>query len=165
MDFSNFNYKWRLKLRLLILNFLSYNSQKGYTMFLDAFFSFILFFVTALVILVLFLFLYAKVTPYDDYEMIFTQNNTASALGFGGAIVGLCIPLYSALVNSISYGDFAIWAIVAMSIQLLFAFIMTRLSGKFSVERHMNNGDISVGILMAMISIAIGLLNAGSMSY
>ena len=97
--------------------------------------------------------------------MIFTQNNTASALGFGGAIVSLCIPLYSALVNSISYGDFAIWAIVAMSIQLLFAFIMTRLSGKFSVERHMNNGDISVGILMAMISIAIGLLNAGSMSY
>ena len=62
---------------LLILNFLSYNSQKGYTMFLDAFFSFALFFVTALVVLVLFLFLYAKVTPYDDYEMIFTQNNTA----------------------------------------------------------------------------------------
>ena len=150
---------------LFILNFLSYNSQKGYTMFISAFFSFVLFFVTALVVLVLFLFLYAKVTPYDDYEMIFTQNNTASALGFGGAIVGLCIPLYSALVNSISYGDFAIWAIVAMSIQLLFAFIMTRLSGKFSVERHMNNGDISVGILMAMISIAIGLLNAGSMSY
>ncbi len=153
------------KEELLILNFLSYNSQKGYTMFLDAFFSFALFFVTALVVLVLFLFLYAKVTPYDDYEMIFTQNNTASALGFGGAIVGLCIPIYSALVNSISYGDFVIWAIVAMSIQLLFALIMTRLGGKFSVEKHMNDGDISVGILMAFISIAIGLLNAGSMSY
>ena len=134
-------------------------------MFLGAFFSFALFFVTALVILVVFLFLYAKVTPYDDYEMIFTQNNTASALGFGGAIVGLCIPLYSALTNSISYGDFVAWASVAVGIQLLFVFIMTRLGGKFSVEKHMNNGDISVGVLMAMISIGIGLLNAGSMSY
>lgn len=134
-------------------------------MFFDAFFSFSLFFLTALIVLIVFLFLYAKVTPYDDYEMIFTRNNTASALGFGGAIVGLCIPLYSALVNSVSYTDFVTWATVAMVIQLLFAFIMTRLGGKFSVEKHINNGDVAVGILMAMISIAIGLLNAGSMSY
>lgn len=134
-------------------------------MFFDAFFSFSLFFLTALIVLIVFLFLYAKVTPYDDYEMIFTRNNTASALGFGGAIVGLCIPLYSALVNSVSYTDFVTWATVAMVIQLLFAFIMTRLGGKFSVEKHINNGDVAVGILMAMISISIGLLNAGSMSY
>ena len=53
------------KEELLILNFLSYNSQKGYTMFLDAFFSFDLFFKTALVVLVLFLFSLAKVTPHD----------------------------------------------------------------------------------------------------
>ncbi|MDO9208889.1 MAG: DUF350 domain-containing protein [Sulfuricurvum sp.] len=57
------------------------------------------------------------------------------------------------------------WAGVAMSIQLIFAFAITRLNGKFSVERHINNGDISVGILMPFISISIGLLNAGSMSY
>jgi len=134
-------------------------------MLLNYFLSFGLFFVTSLIVLGLFFFLYAKVTPYDDYQMIFTQNNIASALGFGGAVLGLCIPLYSALVNSVSYVDFVTWAIIAMVIQLLFALGMTRLSGKFSVEKHMNNGDISVGIVMAFMSIAIGLLNAGSMSY
>lgn len=97
--------------------------------------------------------------------MIFSENNTASALGFGGAIVGLCIPLYSALVNSISYVDFVIWAGVAMFVQLLFALVMTRLGGRFSVEKHINEGNIAVGILMAFMSVAIGLLNAGSMSY
>lgn len=127
--------------------------------------SFGFFLVTSLAVLALFFFLYAKVTPYDDYKMIFEENNTASALGFGGAILGLCIPLYSALVNSISYLDFATWAIIAMVVQLLFAFGMTRLGGKFSVERHISNGDVAVGILMAFMSIAIGLLNAGSMSY
>lgn len=139
--------------------------EKGYTMFLNYFFSFGIFFLTALSVCILFLFLYAKVTPYDDYQMIFSDNNTASALGFGGAIVGLCIPLYSALVNSVSYVDFVMWAGVAMFVQLLFALGLTRLSGKYSVAKHISDGNIAVGILMAFMSIAIGLLNAGSMSY
>lgn len=134
-------------------------------MFLEFFLSFGLFFLTAMAVFGVFLFLYAKVTPYDDYQMIFGENNTAAALGFGGAIVGLCIPLYSALVHSVSYIDFVMWAGVAMSIQLIFAFILTRLSGKFSVEKHINDKAVSVGILMAFMSISIGLLNAGSMSY
>jgi putative membrane protein len=86
-------------------------------------------------------------------------------LGFGGAVLGLCIPLYSALVHSISYNDFTMWAGVAMAIQLIFAFILTRLNGKFSVKQHIENGDVAAGVMMAFMSISIGLLNAGSMSY
>lgn len=57
------------------------------------------------------------------------------------------------------------WAGVAMVVQLLFALGITRLSGKYSVTKHISDGNIAVGILMAFMSIAIGLLNAGSMSY
>ncbi len=85
--------------------------------------------------MIIFLYLYAIVTPYDDYKLIFEENNLAAALGFGGAIIGVSIPLYSALVHSVSYIDFAIW------------------------------GAIPVGTLMAFLSISIGLLNAGSMSH
>lgn len=134
-------------------------------MFLDSFLSFGLFFITAVAVLVLFLYLYALVTPYDDYKLIFKDNNTAAAIGFGGAIVGLSIPLYSALVSSVSYFDFLIWAGVAMFIQLVFALIMTRVKGKYSVEKLMIEGVVSAGVLKAFISISIGLLNAGSMSY
>lgn len=134
-------------------------------MFFEYFLSFGLFFLTALTVFGIFLFLYAKVTPYDDYKMIFEENNTASALGFGGAVLGLCIPLYSALVHSVSYSDFAMWAGVAMAVQLVFALVLTRLGGKFSVEKHIVNGDVAVGMMMAFMSVSIGLLNAGSMSY
>lgn len=134
-------------------------------MFIDYFILFGLFFLTGIAVLVVFLFLYAKVTPYDDYQMIFSENNTAAAVGFGGAIMGLCIPLYSALVHSVSYVDFAMWAVVAMSIQLVFALMLTRLSGRYSVEKQIKDGNIAAGILMASLSISIGLLNAGSMSY
>ncbi len=134
-------------------------------MFLDSFLAFGLFFVTALLVVVLFLYLYALVTPYDDYKLIFEENNTAASVGFGGAILGLCIPLYSALISSVSYGDFLIWAIVAMVIQLLFAFTVTRCKGKFSFETKITEGNVPVGTLMGFLSISIGLVNAGSMSY
>ena len=124
-----------------------------------------LFFLTAIAVLVVFLYLYAKVTPYDDYKLIFDENNLAASIGFGGAILGLSIPLYSALISSTSYIDFIVWAIVAMFVQLVFAYTVTRKKGKLSFEKHIENGDIAVGTLMAFLSISIGLLNAGSMSY
>ena len=129
------------------------------------FIGFLSFFFTALALVIVFLYLYAVVTPYDDYKLIFEDNNIAAALGFGGAIIGVSIPLYSALVHSVSYVDFAIWGGVAILIQLVFAFIVTRLSGKYSFKTKISDGVISVGILMAFLSISIGLLNAGSMSY
>lgn len=132
---------------------------------IELFTGFLGFFFTAIVLVIIFLYLYAIVTPYDDYKLIFEDNNLAASLGFGGAIIGVSIPLYSALVHSTSYLDFVIWGLIAILIQLVFAFIVTRLSGKYSFEKKISDGVISVGILMAFLSISIGLLNAGSMSY
>ena len=132
---------------------------------MSSFLLFLLFFLTAVAIVVLFLYLYAKVTPYDDYKLIFEENNLAASVGFGGAILGLCIPLYSALVSSVSYSDFLIWAFVAMLVQLAFVYAVTKRKGKFSFEKQVQDGVLSVGVLMAFLSISIGLLNAGSMSY
>lgn len=132
---------------------------------INLFLSFLGFFFTALILIVAFLYLYAIVTPYDDYQLIFEEKNVAAALGFSGAIIGVSIPLYSALSNSISYIDFAVWGVVAIVIQLIFAFIVTRVNGKFSFTEKISQGVIPVGILMAGLSISIGLLNAGSMSY
>ena len=132
---------------------------------IELYIGFISFFLTAVALVVAFLYLYAIVTPYDDYKLIFEDNNIAAALGFGGAIIGVSIPLYSALVNSVSYTDFVIWGVIAILIQLIFAFIVTRITGKYSLESKISQGVVPVGILMAFLSISIGLLNAGSMSY
>ena len=132
---------------------------------IELFIGFLSFFFTALVLVIVFLYLYAVVTPYDDYKLIFEDNNIAAALGFGGAIIGVSIPLYSALVNSVSYTDFVICGVIAILIQLIFAFIVTRITGKYSLESKISQGVVPVGILMAFLSISIGLLNAGSMSY
>lgn len=134
-------------------------------MFINSFLSFGLFFLTAVAVIAIFLYLYAVVTPYDDHKLIFKENNTAASIGFGGAILGLSIPLYSALISSVSYIDFLTWAVVAMLIQLVFAFVLLRVTTKFSFEKQISEGVVSVGVIMAFLSISIGLLNAGSMSY
>lgn len=134
-------------------------------MIMESFIGFILFFGSALLMVGIFLYLYAIVTPYDDYKLIFEENNTTAALSFGGAVIGVSIPLYSALVSSVSYFDFLIWGSVAIIIQLIFAFIVTRLKGKFSLEAKIEKDVVAVGILMAFLSVCIGLLNAGAMSY
>ncbi len=131
----------------------------------ESFLAFGLFFITAVALVGLFLYLYAIVTPYDDYKLIFHENNMAASLTFSGAIIGFSIPLYSALVSSVSYGDFLIWGGVAMFIQLLFALVFTRIPNKFSLQKQINDGVVPVGLLMAFLSVSIGLLNAGSMSY
>lgn len=132
---------------------------------ISLFLDFLGFFFTAILLVLVFLYLYAIVTPYDDYQLIFEENNIAAGLGFGGAIIGVSIPLYSALEHSVSYLDFAIWGAIAIIIQLIFAFIVTRISGKYSFNKKISEGIVPVGILMAFLSISIGLLNAGSMSY
>jgi len=132
---------------------------------MTSFLLFLLFLLTAIAVVILFLYLYAKVTPYDDYKLIFEENNLAASIGFGGAILGLSIPLYSALISSVSYFDFIIWAIVAMLLQLAFAYAVTKRQGKFSFTQKIQDNNVSIGILMAFLSISIGLLNAGSMSY
>jgi len=131
----------------------------------EFFVAFMQFFGTAVILMGIFLYLYAVVTPYDDYKLIFEENNLAAALGLGGAVIGVSIPLYSALVSSISFVDFLVWGGVAMAIQLLFALIITRSKGKYSFASKISQGVVPVGVLMAFLSIAIGLLNAGSMSY
>ncbi|CAA6806531.1 MAG: DUF350 domain-containing protein [uncultured Sulfurovum sp.] len=132
---------------------------------MGSFLLFLLFLFTAVAIVVLFLYLYAKVTPYDDFKLIFEENNLAASIGFGGAILGLSIPLYSALVSSGSYIDFIVWAMVAMLLQLAFAYAVTKRKGKFSFEEKITENNVAIGTLMAFLSISIGLLNAGSMSY
>ena len=46
---------------------------------IELFIGFISFFLTALALVIVFLYLYAIVTPYDDYKLIFEENNTAAA--------------------------------------------------------------------------------------
>lgn len=131
---------------------------------LTAITNFSIYFGLSIAFLVIFKFVYTLVTPHDEWQLIKEQQNTATAIGFGGAIVGFAIALASAASNSVSLIDFAVWGAIALVAQL-FAFALVRFGFMPRLVERMEQNEVSAGVILAAVNIAIGLLNAASMSY
>lgn len=124
--------------------------------------NFVIYFGMGLVALLLFKVLYTLFTPYDDWALVKNQNS-AAACALGGAIIGFAIALGSAASNSVSMLDFAIWAVVALIAQIV-AYFVVRLFMPLISQRIQDN-EVPAGIVLGSVSIAIGILNAASMTY
>lgn len=126
--------------------------------------NFSLYFAVSIILLFAFKILYAFVTPHDEWKLVKEQQSTAAATGFAGAIVGFAIALAGAASNSESLLDFSVWAVVALVAQLL-AFALLRFTFMPAIAERINNNEVSAGIMLAGMSVAVGLLNAACMSY
>lgn len=133
-------------------------------MLLTAIGSFLLYFALAIGALILFKVVYTRITPHDEWKLIKEDKNLASAVAFGGAIVGFALALAGAISNSVSLGDFLIWAIVALFAQTV-AFAVVRFMFMPKIVERIEQNEISAGVMLGAVSIAVGLLNAASMTY
>ena len=100
---------------------------------------------------------YLRITPADELKLI-KNGNLACALSFGGALIGFCLPLASSITHSVGLLDFVLWSWAAAAIQIVVYFAATRLVPDAADELAGNN--VAVGTLCAVISVAVGLLNA-----
>ena len=123
---------------------------------------FLAYFAVAIVLVLIFVRIYTWLTPQDELALI-KANNPAAALAFGGALIGFALPLSSAITNSLSLLDCAVWGAVALIVQVL-TFVVLRVAVKQLPER-INQGEIATGIFVAATAIAVGLINAACMSY
>jgi putative membrane protein len=126
--------------------------------------SFALYFAVALVLLLAFKYLYVMVTPHDEWRLVKEQQNVAAAVGFIGAVIGFALALASAASNSVSLQDFAIWGVVALIAQLI-AFAIVRFLFLPRIVQRINENEVSAGIVLGGVSVAVGLLNAACMTY
>ncbi|GAA0857914.1 DUF350 domain-containing protein [Aliiglaciecola litoralis] len=126
--------------------------------------NFVIYFAVSIVLLFIFKIAYALVTPHDEWKLVKEDRNTAAAIGFGGAIVGFCIALAGAVSNSASLIDFSVWGLVALIAQVL-AFLILRFSFMPKIAERIDNQEVSAGVMLASISIGVGLLNAACMTY
>ncbi|RDV29251.1 DUF350 domain-containing protein [Alteromonas aestuariivivens] len=126
--------------------------------------SFAVYFGISIVFLFIFKVVYAFVTPHDEWKLVKEEKNVSAAVGFGGALIGFALALSGAASNSVSIIDFAIWGLVAMLAQSL-AFALLRFTFMPKIAERINNNEVSAGIMLAAMSIAVGLLNAACMTY
>jgi len=123
--------------------------------------GFVSYIVGAAVLFALFQFIYTRLTPHKEFELI-RSGNVAAAIALGGAIIGFAIPASNVIAYSISILDFVVWAVIAAFVQLL-AFLMTSLVLKGASQR-IQNGEIAAGIYVAAVAISVGMLNAACMT-
>ncbi|WP_245985983.1 DUF350 domain-containing protein [Azospirillum thermophilum] len=70
--------------------------------------SYLLFTVTMLGFLLLFIAAYTAVTPYRELALV-RQGNTTAAVSLGGAMIGFALPLMSVASHTTSLLDLAVW--------------------------------------------------------
>ena len=116
----------------------------------------------AIVLLVAFMAIYLRVTPYDEIALIRT-NNVAAAISLSGALLGFAMPIANVIAHSDTLFDLAVWGVVAGIVQLL-AWGAARVALPQLAE-DIGAGRVAPATFVAALSITVGLLNAACMTY
>jgi putative membrane protein len=124
--------------------------------------SFLAYFGSALALTLVFLAVYTFITPVKEWTEI-RNGNAAAAVSVSGALLGFALALASVITNSRSLIDMTAWGGVALVAQLV-AFGAVRLAKPDLVVRIADR-SMSHAILLAAVSVAVGILNAACMTY
>lgn len=127
----------------------------------ESFLAFLTYFGAGIAVLLVAATIVVLVTPHSEIKLI-RAGNTAAAIAFAGSLIGLALPIHSAISYSVSLLDALIWGMVAALVQVL-AFGVARVaSGKLSDQIDQN--VVSAGIFSAAIAISVGLVNAAAIT-
>ncbi len=125
--------------------------------------NFGLYFGISLLFLIAFRFIFPLVTPYKEWKLI-KSGNVAAAIGMGGSFIGYSIAVGSAISNSQNFLDFSVWGIVALVAQII-AYFIIRIIFLPKITERIERNEVSAGVILASIAIAVGILNAACMTY
>src|SRR5260370_32992918 len=85
--------------------------------------AFLVYFCTALVAVVAYLFVYTRVTPHDEFKLI-RDNDPAAAIALGLSLLGFVLPMVSAIAHSANVVDCMIWGVIALIGQIIGYYIV-----------------------------------------
>lgn len=124
--------------------------------------EFLAYFGLCIVFVTLFLAIYVRVTPYKEIQLI-REGNSAAAASLSGSLIGFVLPLASAVEHSVNPLDLALWATIALVVQLL-VYAAARLLLP-DLGRDIPAGKVASGVFLGALSLGAGILSAASMSY
>jgi putative membrane protein len=103
---------------------------------------------------------YALLTPHREIQRI-REGNAAAALSFGGAMVGLALPLAASLAASTSVVEVALWGVVVVALQLLaFRLIDILLTG---LPQRIAEGEVAAAGLLVAAKLSVALIFAAAL--
>ena len=123
--------------------------------------TYLIYIVSALVMLGIFTAVYTAVTRYKEFELI-RQGNIAAVLSYSGALVGFSFTLCSSIAIHASFVMFLVWGLAVMAVQLVvYAVVSRAIQG---LHEAIEENNIAMGGLIGSISLAAGVVNAACLT-
>lgn len=116
---------------------------------------------TTLAMLIAGVLIYMWITPWDELALV-RGGNTAAAVSFGGAIIGLALPLAFAMAASVSLYEILIWGVVTLALQIIayrFADLLLK-----DLPARIEAGEMGAAVLLVSIKLAAAAINAAAVS-
>ncbi len=123
--------------------------------------AFLTWFPIAAALLAAFGWVYHRVTPWHELNLI-REGNLAAAVGYSGALLGYALVLASVMASANSRADLLIWAVIGLLVQLL-ALGVARLVLGPGLRGRIEAGELASGVLVGVIALAAGIINAATM--
>ena len=124
--------------------------------------AFLVYFCTAVIAVIAYLFVYTRVTRHDEFQLI-RDDVPSAAIALGLSLLGFVLPVVSAIAHSANVWDCLIWSAIALIVQIAVYFAVRipvpNLSAKIAA------GELAPAIWLGLASLAAGALNAASMIY
>ena len=124
--------------------------------------AFLVYFCTGLVAVILYLFVYTRITPHDEFKLI-RDNVPGAAISLGLSLLGFVLPVVSAMTHASNVIDCLIWSVIALIVQIAVYYIVKipvpNLSARIAA------GELAPAIWLGLSSVAAGAINAASMVY
>jgi putative membrane protein len=125
---------------------------------LNSIIAFLSYLSVSIALLIAFVIIYVKFTPYKEFELI-ALNNSAAAITLSGAILGFTFPLVASIYYTQSLIEMSLWAVITGIVQMIVFLALRRYAKKIE------EGHIASSVMVATFSVAIGLLNAVCISH
>jgi len=105
--------------------------------------------------------IYSLLTPYKEIRQI-REGNSAAAVGYGGVIIGLAIPLAASMAASTDVREILLWGCATVILQLfVFRVVDLVLAG---LPTRMNEGEVSAAVLLVSAKLATSLILAAAVN-
>lgn len=124
--------------------------------------DFLIFFVIAIALVVLYLGIYTLATMHNEFALI-RQNVISASTALGFSLVGFALPLGSAIVHAQSIVDLLVWGLVALAVQIVVYWLVRLLMSNLS--QRIASGEMAAALFLGAASLSAGIINAASMTF
>jgi putative membrane protein len=124
--------------------------------------GFLVYFCTAFVITIAYIYIYIWIAPHDEFELI-RKGVPGAAVALGLSLLGFVLPVASAIAHTQSLVECVVWSLVALIVQIIVYYVV-RIPIP-NLPQRIANGDLAAAIWLGMASLAAGVLSAASISY